>query len=706
MANTDNNAVSSLELNTSGAGYDSLKSGDDSLKVSASSQAWKDGDCVVAQLDIEGVIPPQERSAMKIDTPTVFYLILDTSGSMGRDCGGYGNSNRRIDISKEMAEKLAEFIFTRCTHSKITIITMDSIANVLLEPTDDIEAVKSAIRSTSCEGPTCGGTNYEEAITKAFALIEKHRANSTHFDLLNTVYSVAMLTDGGPNKGITSPSGLEMLVKSNIEDLHNTRLSVVGFGVPKDGVPEHVCRSISSAGNGSCSLVDNDDSTEVARALGGIIADATHISALNVKVVYELHDATVRPREVHATVFKKKDPTTREIVFDTIPQGSKRTVTLVAREIGSAGRANFTIEYTPSIPGNYSAEDPSEPSIRTTKHIMLSVPLAGNVEDIQPDAACYIAVGFIQNIKDEIDTARLSSIDVFEMRSLEKEWLGRFPAVRKLIRSQRSPKSREIGLVIQQLREEILSGEIWRSHTVIAATQTYSTGTGGSESQTVHQQMVAEEYTGSLYNNGSGTKPDTKTVKIEPLYESVTRTASSRSTPEKKVYSIDATYPEIKEFNHVISIRSYGDGQVLFIKDEGIEFVDEMVIPTMKVYEMSTKTNYTVCRLNGYITSINKLDRSHFRGVVGRMVKIRQTLDSRNAPNTIDFEHVVFTDNRYYYLPRVNTQKNEDRNSLLALLQSKYTNQLRVGEIADFLMALQDTQIGWDDLASMQYCEM
>jgi len=160
----------------------------------------------------------------------VLVFVVDTSGSMNRE-------NRRGRVKKALYELLDH----RRPDDRVGLVVYGSRGEVLLEPTGDREAIRSALDRLHA----AGSTNAEEGLVLAYELADRFRDDET-------INRVILCSDGVANVGRTGPESILERIKRYAD--RDIELTAVGFGM--GNYNDVLMERLADTGNGRYAYVD------------------------------------------------------------------------------------------------------------------------------------------------------------------------------------------------------------------------------------------------------------------------------------------------------------------------------------------------------------------------------------------------------------------------------------------------------------------
>ncbi len=205
----------------------------------------------------------------RIDTrdlpPSNLVFLMDVSGSM--------NSPDKLPLLKQAFALLTDNLREQ---DRVGIVVYAGAAGVVLEPTNDRQAILDALDRLEAGGSTAGG----EGIKLAYALARKH------FDAEKN-NRVILATDGDFNVGASSDAEMMRLVER--ERASGVFLSVLGFGT--GNLQDSKMETIADHGNGHYAYIDSI--SEARKVLVNEMGGTLVTIAKDVKVQVEFNPAHV-----------------------------------------------------------------------------------------------------------------------------------------------------------------------------------------------------------------------------------------------------------------------------------------------------------------------------------------------------------------------------------------------------------------------------
>ena len=197
--------------------------------------------------------------------PVVLTFLIDVSGSM--------DAPNRLELVKQSLSLLLDQL--RPT-DRIGLVIFGSNARILLEPTNDREAVRQAIGKLVTEG----ATNLEEGLTLAYEVAGRSlRPNASN--------RVILCSDGGANVGHAGPQAI--LGQIGREARRGIELTTLGFGI--GDYNDNLMEQLADKGDGRNAYIDTLN--EAKRVLVEEVSGTLNTIAKDAKVQVELNPAVV-----------------------------------------------------------------------------------------------------------------------------------------------------------------------------------------------------------------------------------------------------------------------------------------------------------------------------------------------------------------------------------------------------------------------------
>ena len=204
-------------------------------------------------------LPKQDRP------PANLVFLLDVSGSMG--------SADKLPLVKTAMRQLANQLQDQ---DRVSIVVYAGAAGLVLEPTNDPVAIRSAMDDLRAGGSTAGGAGIE----LAYRIAEANRIEGG-------VNRVILATDGDFNVGVSSREALIEMIEKKRES--GTTLSVLGFGTGNTN--DAMMEQVADNGNGNYSYIDS--ALEAKKVLGEEVGGTIFTIAKDVKIQVEFNPAVI-----------------------------------------------------------------------------------------------------------------------------------------------------------------------------------------------------------------------------------------------------------------------------------------------------------------------------------------------------------------------------------------------------------------------------
>ncbi len=157
-------------------------------------------------------------------------FVVDVSGSMARE--------NRLGLVKRSLYLLLDQLRS---DDRVGLVVYGARGSVLLEPTHDLEAMRSAIDRLQTEG----STNIEEGLLLGYELAER-------FHQPGAIHRVILLSDGVANVGRTGPDSILERIGEGSD--RGIELSTIGFGM--GNFNDHLMEQLADRGDGMYAYVD------------------------------------------------------------------------------------------------------------------------------------------------------------------------------------------------------------------------------------------------------------------------------------------------------------------------------------------------------------------------------------------------------------------------------------------------------------------
>ncbi len=211
-------------------------------------------------MDLAGYeLPPQNRP------PANLVFLLDVSGSMG--------SPDKLPLVKTAMRQLANQLQEQ---DRVSIVVYAGAAGLVLEPTNDPVAIRSAMDELQAGGSTAGGAGIE----LAYRIAEANKIDGG-------VNRVILATDGDFNVGVSSQDALVEMIEEKRKS--GTTLSVLGFG--RGNINDAMMEQVADNGNGNYSYIDS--ALEAKKVLGEEMGATIFTIAKDVKIQVEFNPAVI-----------------------------------------------------------------------------------------------------------------------------------------------------------------------------------------------------------------------------------------------------------------------------------------------------------------------------------------------------------------------------------------------------------------------------
>lgn len=197
--------------------------------------------------------------------PANLVFLVDVSGSM--------QAPDKLPLVQTALSMLADNLRPE---DRVSIVVYAGAAGVVLEPTNDPDAVKAALARLAAGGSTAGGEGLALAYATARASFREDGINR-----------ILIATDGDFNVGVTNQEQLEEMIERNRES--GITLTTLGFG--EDNYNEALMESIADLGNGNYAYIDS--AMEARKVLDEEMASTLFTIARDVKVQVEFNPAFV-----------------------------------------------------------------------------------------------------------------------------------------------------------------------------------------------------------------------------------------------------------------------------------------------------------------------------------------------------------------------------------------------------------------------------
>jgi Ca-activated chloride channel family protein len=197
--------------------------------------------------------------------PVTLTFLIDASGSMA--------PSNRLPLVKQSLSLLLDQLRPA---DRIGLVVFGDKAHVLLEPTNDREAVRQAIGKLAIEG----STNLEDGLTVAYQVAGKSfKPNASN--------RIVLCSDGGANVGHAGPQAI--LGQIGREARRGIELTTLGFGM--GDYNDNLMEQLADKGDGRYAYIDTVD--EAKRVLVEEVSGTLNTIAKDAKTQVEFNPAVV-----------------------------------------------------------------------------------------------------------------------------------------------------------------------------------------------------------------------------------------------------------------------------------------------------------------------------------------------------------------------------------------------------------------------------
>ena len=216
----------------------------------------------LVRVGIQAKAPPASEKK-----PANIVYLVDVSGSMA--------SPEKLPLVKRVLEQSLNVL---APSDKVSIVTYASDTRVRVAPTlvSDRAPITAEIAALEASGGTNGGSGIQLAYQQAAAGF-----------IPGGINHVILCTDGDFNVGITSNDALLALIRE--QRATGVTLTALGFG--RDNLNDDMMEKVSNAGNGSYSIVYNEDQA-IEYANKRLLSTIVHV-AKDMKIQVEFNPALV-----------------------------------------------------------------------------------------------------------------------------------------------------------------------------------------------------------------------------------------------------------------------------------------------------------------------------------------------------------------------------------------------------------------------------
>jgi len=197
--------------------------------------------------------------------PANLVFLMDVSGSMGRP--------DKLPLVKTALSGLAGELSEQ---DRVSIVVYAGAAGLVLEPTNDVRKIRSALDQLSAGGSTAGGAGIQLAYNIAEANFIEGGVNR-----------VILATDGDFNVGVSDRDALVEMIETNRD--RGITLTTLGFG--QGNYNEAMMEQIANKGNGNYAYIDS--ALEAKKVLGDEMSSTLFTIAKDVKIQVEFNPAVI-----------------------------------------------------------------------------------------------------------------------------------------------------------------------------------------------------------------------------------------------------------------------------------------------------------------------------------------------------------------------------------------------------------------------------
>jgi Ca-activated chloride channel family protein len=197
--------------------------------------------------------------------PANLVFLMDVSGSM--------RSADKLPLVKTALSGLAGELGEQ---DRVSIVVYAGAAGLVLEPTNDVRAIRRALDELSAGGSTAGGAG----IKLAYNIAEDNF-------IKGGVNRVILATDGDFNVGLSDKEALVEMVEANRD--RGITLTTLGFG--QGNYNEPMMEQIANKGNGNYAYIDS--ALEAKKVLGDEMSSTLFTIAKDVKIQVEFNPAII-----------------------------------------------------------------------------------------------------------------------------------------------------------------------------------------------------------------------------------------------------------------------------------------------------------------------------------------------------------------------------------------------------------------------------
>ncbi len=197
--------------------------------------------------------------------PANLVFLMDVSGSM--------NDADKLPLVKTALSGLAGELGEQ---DRVSIVVYAGAAGLVLEPTNDVRRIRTALDQLSAGGSTAGGAGLQLAYNIAEANMIEGGVNR-----------VILATDGDFNVGVSDQGALVEMIEQNRD--RGITLTTLGFGT--GNYNEAMMEQIANKGNGNYAYIDS--ALEAKKVLVDEMSSTLFTIAQDVKIQVEFNPAVI-----------------------------------------------------------------------------------------------------------------------------------------------------------------------------------------------------------------------------------------------------------------------------------------------------------------------------------------------------------------------------------------------------------------------------
>jgi Ca-activated chloride channel family protein len=197
--------------------------------------------------------------------PAVLTFVIDISGSMARE--------NRLGLVKQALYLLLDQLRP---DDRVGLVVFGTHARLLLEPTNDHEAIRQAVQRLTPEG----STNTEEGLVLGYEVAGRNFR-------MNAANRIILCSDGVANVGRTGPEAI--LERIGREGRRGIELTTLGFGM--GNYNDHLMEQLADKGEGRYAYIDTLE--EARRVLVDELTGTLQTVAQNAKAQVEFNPVVV-----------------------------------------------------------------------------------------------------------------------------------------------------------------------------------------------------------------------------------------------------------------------------------------------------------------------------------------------------------------------------------------------------------------------------